>query len=402
MKRLRIAFVVQRYGVEVNGGAEAYCRILAERMARYFDVDVATTCAIDYHTWRNEYPEGATTLNGVCVRRFAVDKEREPQGFVAFCDRFFRNSHTREDEIRWIEEQGPCTPRLLAYLEKSRTAYDAFVFQTYLYYTTYFGLPLVADRAVLVPTAHDELPIYLGIFDALFEKARRLLCLTPEELAFLRRRFFHLDLNAEVLGMGLDPAEEPPPDSEWDALRSRMGDCPFVLYIGRIDESKGCGTLVRFFERYVSERRNESLKLLMLGRPGMPISGHPQVVAGGFVSEAAKIHAIRACRFMIAPAPNESLCIAALEAWRERKPVLANGDCRVLRGQCIRSNGGLWYDDFEGFRAAMDRLLGDESLARALGWQGGEFVKRNYAWREFDERLTRILSAVASGPASPA
>lgn len=196
---------------------------------------------------------------------------------------------------------------------------------------------------MLVPTAHDEWPIYLSIFDKIFERARYLICNTPEELAFLRKRFFSLDLKGEVVGVGFDPVSELPPDSQWKALRERIRSSQLLLYVGRIDESKGCGTLLEFFQRYIAEFSKRDLKLVMIGKPVMEVPDHSQLLTAGFVPEATKFHAIRACRFMVAPSPYKSLCFAAIEAWLMRKPVLANGNCSVLRGQCMRSNGGLWY-----------------------------------------------------------
>jgi glycosyltransferase involved in cell wall biosynthesis len=402
MRRLRIACVVQRYGGEVNGGAEALCRILAERLARNHQVDVLTTRAIDYVTWRDEYPEGAVDVNGVCVRRFGVDAPRETRVFDEMSQRVVGSPHTEEDEIQWMKLQGPCSSGLLEYLERNRTAYDVFLFMTYLYATTYFGLPIVADRAVLVPTAHDEWPIYFGIFDKIFENARQLICSTPEELAFLRRRFFGSDLKGEVVGVGFDPVPKLPPDPQWNALRERIGDSQFVLYLGRIDESKGCGTLMEYFERYAAEFPKRKLKLVMMGKPVMAVPDHPAFVTAGFVSEAAKFHAIRASRFMIAPSPYESLCFAAIEAWLMRKPVLANGNCSVLRGQCVRSNGGLWYADYSEFREGMNRLLTSDALVRELGRQGHNFAVRNYTWEAVDKKLIRILSSVAPSASSRA
>ena len=396
MKRLRIAYVVQRYGIEVNGGSETHCRGLAERLARQHDVDVLTTRAIDYVTWKNEYPEGAAEINGVCVRRFGVDQPRNPAQFDEASQKVFTKPHTEDDELRWMKLQGPYSSSLLAYLEEHQPAYDVFLFQTYLYATTYFGLPLVSDRAVLIPTAHDELPIYLDIFDELFRKARRLLCLSPEELAFLKKRFFDIALRADVLGAGIDLIPAIPPDPQLETLRERLAGSRFILYVGRIDESKGCRTLIEFFERYIAESAIKDLKLVMVGKEVMPVPDRPHIIVTGFVPEARKYWAIRECQVMVAPSPYESLCIAALESWLLGKPVLANGDCAVLRGQCIRSNGGLWYAGYEEFREALTCLLNDASLARTLGIQGEAFVRSNYTWEEVDRRLMGILSAITS------
>lgn len=396
MKRLRIAYVVQRYGVEVNGGSETHCRGLAEHLARHNDVDVLTTRAIDYVTWKNEYPEGTEDINGVCVRRFGVDQPRNPVKFDEASKTVFLKPHTEEDELRWMRLQGPYSSSLLTYLEQNRPAYDVFLFQTYLYATTYFGLPLVSDRSILIPTAHDELPIYLGIFDKLFRQAHRMLCLSPEELGFLRKRFFDIQLQGDVIGAGIDITPELSPDPQWEELRERLAGSRFVLYVGRIDESKGCRTLIESFERYIAEVSITDLKLLMVGKAVMPVPDHPNIIVSGFVPEATKHWAIRECQVMVAPSPYESLCIAVLESWLLRKPILANGNCAVLRGQCIRSNGGLWYTSYEEFRETMTCLLNDDSLVRTLGMQGEAFVKENYTWAQVDKRLMGILSEIAS------
>ena len=72
----KILFVVQRYGLEVNGGSEAYCRQIAEKLLDSYDVSVLTTCAEDYITWENKYSEGTEIINGVTViRKKVVNQE---------------------------------------------------------------------------------------------------------------------------------------------------------------------------------------------------------------------------------------------------------------------------------------------------------------------------------------
>ena len=79
---MKLAFIIQRYGAEVLGGSEQLCRLLAERLALQHDVEVLTTCARDYVSWKNEYPAGATQVNGIPVERFTVARERDPRDFA--------------------------------------------------------------------------------------------------------------------------------------------------------------------------------------------------------------------------------------------------------------------------------------------------------------------------------
>jgi hypothetical protein len=161
---LRLAFVVQRYGLDIAGGAEYHCRLVAEHMARHAQVEVITTCATDYISWANRYPEGVTTLNGLTVRRFKVKRPRDPERFAEWSARVFKAAHTPEDELRWLEEEGPFSPRLVRHVQKHKDDFDLFFFFSYRYYTTFHGLAGVADRALLVPTAEDDGVYRLGIF----------------------------------------------------------------------------------------------------------------------------------------------------------------------------------------------------------------------------------------------
>src|SRR5438876_1882575 len=151
----RVAFVVQRCGREVNGGAELLCRLVAEQMALRAQTDVLTTCALDYLTWANHYQPGDERVGELRIRRFPVERQRDPASFGSLSQQLRPRigSLSVAEEENWMREQGPSSPELFRYIERHRGDYDAFIFFTYLYATTYFGLPPVAEKAILVPTA---------------------------------------------------------------------------------------------------------------------------------------------------------------------------------------------------------------------------------------------------------
>ncbi len=182
----RVALVVQRYGEEVNGGAEQLARRIARLLRGDLDLTVLTTCALDYRTWANHYPPGAQELEGVRVLRFPVAQPRDIAAFDALSARAYAAPDDTGLAERWMEAQGPDAPGLIAHLREEGGAYDAVAFVTYLYRTTAEGIGEVRERALLVPTLHDEPPARLSIFRAVFDAARALIFLTPEERELAR------------------------------------------------------------------------------------------------------------------------------------------------------------------------------------------------------------------------
>jgi len=150
----KIAFVCQRYGEEVNGGAESECRAYAEHLAPYYDVEVITTCALDYSSWKNHYPPGMEVINGVTVRRFPVTEERAQKRFDRLSARIaWKKDRSRAEELEWLRAQGPVCDEAVDYIRSHAPEYKAVYFMTYLYYLTAMGLPGFPGRAILIPTA---------------------------------------------------------------------------------------------------------------------------------------------------------------------------------------------------------------------------------------------------------
>lgn len=286
---MTIALVVQRYGLEVNGGAELLCRQVAERLAARYPLEVLTSCAVEYQTWKDAYPPGLVRVNGIPVRRFPVDAPRDPARFAALSRRVFEGPHDREDELAWMRAQGPYSSRFLEYLKAEGARYACVVFFTYLYAFTYFGLPLVRDRCLLVPTAHDEPPIRLGLFREVFAAPRALIFLTPEEQAFVNAHFGTGAVPQTVAGVGVEVPADVDGARFTAAHVDRLEGWPLLLYAGRIDESKGCRQLFSHFVRFREDRPERPVKLVLLGRPAMEIPAHPDILALGFVPDQTKL-----------------------------------------------------------------------------------------------------------------
>ena len=143
---VRLAFVVQRYGAEVAGGAEALCRQTARALAAAGeDVVVYTTTARDYLTWAPHYPAGAGVEDGVRVLRFPV-REPDPAVSAAALRALSLAPGDAALERRWAMAQGPVAPALLGALERAAGRYEAVALWTYLYATSQMAAPLVADR----------------------------------------------------------------------------------------------------------------------------------------------------------------------------------------------------------------------------------------------------------------
>lgn len=393
---MRLAFVVPRYGVEVNGGAERLCREVAERLAAHFEVEVITTCARDYVTWRDEYAPGRHVINDVPVHRFPVDMPRDIAGFDRLSARLYGGRRSLADEIGWMEAQGPVSSRLLDFVRAHTSKYDYFVYVPYLYATTFQGMRLTPGQSVLIPAAHDEPPIYFSLFSDVFASAQALVFSTPEEQAFVNARFATAGVLQDVIGVGLDSAAAAKPALFYERHADVLDGRPFILYAGRIDPSKGCDHLFEYFQRYRREHREHPLKLVLLGTPVMEIPQSPDIVPLGFVSDEEKRDAMAAARLLVVPSPYESLSIVALESWQVGRPVLANGVSEVLRGHCVRSNGGLWYGSYAEFREALWILLTRPGVADALGRSGQAYVAEHYQWSLAVDKYRALFAHLAA------
>lgn len=384
---MKVVFVVQRYSLEISGGAELHCRWVAEHMAKHWEIEVWTTRAFDYITWKNHYPAGREVINGVPVRRYPVRRPRDPEKFGRLQARILSGEHKASDELRWLEEEGPLATALLADLRRGRPAADYFIFFSYRYYHSYWGVHTVPNKAILVPTAEHDPVIHLRLFKGLFRRPRAFIYNSVEEQDMIQRLSGNRSVPGLVTGVGTEVLET----RSAERFRQKYSlDGDYLIYIGRVDQNKGCHKMFDYFLRF-KEETGSPVKLVLIGGTVLPIPRHPDIRYLGILSEQDKFDGLEGALLLLMPSFYESLSMVTLEAWALGKPVLANAHCEVLQGQCRRSRAGLDFRDYAEFSEALGLLLADQRLRQVLGRNGAAYYRENYTWEVIERKYLTVV-----------
>lgn len=390
----RIALVNQRYGKEVNGGSEYYTRQLAHQLSKDFQVDILTTTALSYERWDNYYDAGTELIDGINVRRFRVQRPRFIYAQRAV-GKLLNKTHSHNSILNrmWVEFQGPYVPELVRYIEEHQDEYDTFIFVTYLYYSTVYGMPKVRSKAVFIPTAHDEYCIYYDIYKELFSMPGGIVFLTEEEKDFVHAAFRNETVPCVVAGMGIDV---PVHVNEQRFRDEYQIQGRYLIYTGRVDENKGCGQMFQAYSEY-QRKSSTPLSLVVLGQKFMEIPENDSIHYLGFVSDEDKFDAIAGAEALWLPSEFESLSISVLEAMAMAKPVLVNGKCKVLKGHCLKSGGGFFYEElsqaadylewFEKRNAADQQYL---DMCRGAS----AYVQEYYSWEGIISSLKNLMEKI--------
>lgn len=384
-RKVRLAIVVQRYGEHLTGGAEAHARQVAHHLAPHATIEVLTTCAADHLTWANELEPGRSKDGPITVHRFPVRRPRRMREFNRLSDSVFKSAQDFVAESHWLAEQGPLAPGLLEAIAARADDFDAFLFFTYLYAPTVWGVPLVAKKALVVPTAHDEPPFYFRAMHDVFDSPRALLCNTPEEATLIERRYPRA-ARRRVVGVGIEPKAGKP-----QRFREHFGlTTPYLLYLGRMEAGKGVLDLVRRHQALV--RDFHDAPALVLAGAGDERPRGTRVICVGRIDEQAKWDALSGALAVVVPSRYESLSLLTLEAFAAGTPVLGNAASEVVVGQLQRSGGGLPFDldDDASFREAVRRVGAERDVMSKAGKKFAAKARWDTVVRAYLEELETI------------
>ncbi|HAJ35007.1 MAG TPA: hypothetical protein DCL15_04880 [Chloroflexi bacterium] len=377
---MKFAIVTPRYGADLGGGAEMLARGLARELARQsHTVEIWTSCARDHYTWQNELPPGVSVLDDLPVLRFPID--RWLPNVRARLDTRLHAYHQldRADQYAWLES-GPISSALCRHLAIHATAFDSIIALPYANPLVHAAVWMAPERTVLWPCLHDEPYAYMEPVRLLLESVAGVVFNSPEEQKLASDKLAATIVNQTILGVGVEftPAST--------ITTARQG----LLYVGRLEGGKNVALLYRYVRRLFTE--DSDISLTVAGSGPLRPPTHPAFRDLGFVDEATKAVLYADALALVQPSENESFSIVVMEGWLSGAPALVNDSCAVTRGHVLRSCGGLAYQGYADFAAAVRWLQAHPELANRMGINGRRYVQANYAWSTIVTRFTNIVT----------
>ncbi len=167
-----------------------------------------------------------------------------------------------------------------------------------------------------------------------------------------------------------------------------------MLYIGRITPKK-IHRLLTYFVNYKKKYSDSTLRLVLVGGLAMERFEHPDVIYTGFVSDEEKMSILQHAEIVVNPSRYESLSLILLEAMSQKRPMLVNGHCKVLKEHCLKSDfASFYYMNNRGFNQALRRIEQSEDLREEMGEKGASYVESNYNWSLIMGRLKSDINFI--------
>lgn len=394
MKKIigKLAVVLPRYGASLGGGAEALARSLVLDIVgkgangpEFADcVEVWTTCARDHRTWANELPAGATTEDGVVVRRFPVD-ERDVSVFIAAEQKMASGLKLSvEEQLDWLAQSVNST-ELYRHIAEHGAEFDAIIFAPYLFATSFWGPLIHPEKSILIPCLHNERYAYQEVFQYLFSKVRGVFfnAKPEQDLAHSIYKFNKGILPSAVIGMSFPPVSLAP---------RQQPTKPYLLYSGRKEQGKNLDLLIQAYSE-MRESLDFDLDLVLTGAGDINfLESLPEgVIDRGFVSEAEKEQLMRNALALCQPSVNESFSIVIMEAWLRETPVIVHEQCAVTKHHVVSAGGGLYFSNAHELAAGVRYLHNNAEAARALGESGRRYVQEQYSTEAVLNRLAQTF-----------
>lgn len=392
---MKVTFVVQRYGEDVVGGAERYVRELATGLVRDgHSISVVTSNAVNADDWAPVHEAGHFRDEGVDVYRLAVRAPRPNETFHPLHQRAANATRTPLwpwAQETWARAMGPDLPDAPALLSGLASTADVTVVVGYHFRHALLVTAAAAAHGptVLVPTAHPEGAFHVGIVRRMFDHADRVICLSPEE-SDLVARVHGCGGRIDVVPPSVATADRPGDADIGVATAAHHVDGPYAAVVGRAGAPKGTDEAVRYFTDFHRAVHGQA-RLVLIGPGSEAYAGANGVIAVGEVDEQTKRALVAGCDVAVVPSYMESFSLALAEAWLMERPAVVQSRSTVLAGHARRSGGGVDYNGYQRFEAALEALFREPGLRSELGRNGREYVEQEFAWERVAPRFLASL-----------
>ncbi len=385
----KVAVVIPRFSRTIYDGAEIHALRLVEHLQKFANVTVLTTQAKDNFTWKKEKMDSLNHEKNINVIRFKVDYAKRLFEFNRLNHSLYgRKKNSSGELVEWIKQVGPYSSSLLDFLRKNLNFYNLFFFLGYNNAFTYFGLPIVKHKAVLIPLTHKEPMLRFKIFDRVFSTPFMILPSTFAEKKIILERFSTV---SPLFVFGINTEK---PEGEFKNIAVGFKK-PYCIYIGRVSRSKGVWELIDKFILF-KKRNAIDLNLVLIG-VNVDFASIPKrndIYHIKTVDELEKYSLVSNAEFLINPSYYESFSLILQEAWNVKKVVLVNGKCDVLKSQVTLANGGLYYENYEQFEAMVLWLLSHPKKRAVLAENGYVWSKKNYSKAIIEKKIKTLLNAL--------
>jgi len=222
--------------------------------------------------------------------------------------------------------------------------------------------------------------------NAILEHADAVIAIPKDEKKIFHERGVNKHKVA-VIPNGISPKDFRHHDTTSIREKYRLGNAPFLLFVGRLNEIKGPDILLGAF--ITMKEQFPGWHLVFAGPDGgmeaslkksVQESGLEQRVHFlGFVSGDDKSDLYHAASMLVIPSRLEAMSIVALEAAICATPVVMTNECGF--SELVDAGGALEVPvASEPMAEAMGKLMGNEGVMLEMGLKAKSFIQMNYTW----------------------
>jgi len=237
----------------------------------------------------------------------------------------------------------------------------------------------------------------------LMKNANKLIALTESERGLLIRGGGAAE-KIVVMPNGVSPEDFENPSPKNFLGKYGLDGSRVVLYVGRLNRTKGVDTLVKAF--YLLQMGGDDLRLVIAG----PDDGilmdlkdlvknfrmEKRVVFTGLLDHEQVRDAYAAADVVVYPGRYEGFPIVPLEAGINGKPLVVSNDPGM---DYVRKGGfglSFRYGDEHALKQTVARILFDGELGRELGEAGKKCVLENYTWDKIATSVEDLYRGILS------